>query len=42
MLKNCTENGGEGKNQAELRLSFEGTGKMVISQQTEYKAIELL
>lgn len=42
MLRNCAENGGEGKNQAELRLSYEGTGKMVITQQTEYKAIELL
>ena len=36
MFRNCL-GGGEGKNRAELRLSFEGTGKLLVVQDTEYK-----
>lgn len=39
MLGNCR---GEGGNRAELRLSFEGTGKLTVVQATEYKEIELV
>jgi hypothetical protein len=40
MLKNCAN--GEGQNTAELRLSYEGTGKLIVLQRTEYKQIELI
>lgn len=40
MLKNCGN--GEGKNSVELRLSYEGSGKFVVLQHTEYKEIELI
>lgn len=39
MLRNCGS--GEGQNSAELQLSFEGTGRLVVRQHTEYKEIEL-
>ena len=40
MLGNC--GAGESGNIAELRLSHEGGGRLVVVQRTEYKAIELL
>ena len=40
MLGNCS--GVDGGNVAELRLSHEGGGRLVVIQRTEYKAIELL
>jgi hypothetical protein len=39
MLSNCS---GAGRNRAELRLSYEGTGKLSVLQETEYKEIELV
>jgi hypothetical protein len=41
MVKNCIGQG-EGKNRAELHLSFEGTGRFLLLQHTEYKQIELI
>jgi hypothetical protein len=42
MLRNCTLSKEAGKNRAELRLSYEGTGKLLVLQHTEYKEIELV
>lgn len=41
MLKNCLP-GGESRNRAELNLSYEGTGRLTVLQDTEYKEIELV
>ena len=42
MLKNCIGQSIEGRNSACLRLTYEGTGRLIIAQHTEYKEIELV
>jgi hypothetical protein len=41
MFRNCRTEVGEGKNRACLKLTHEGTGRLLILQHTEYKEIEL-